>query len=235
MFPFLSIHYKEIIYGAYKSGDPNVFIKELLDSYEIRQSHIGFLIKTIWNRDIFKNTPLLKTIKEEETKENTPHGIPIARFTYYAVSMCHIWYIKNGFDYYLDPNIPGSITCFEPDCGSMPYIWLDLEEIKLVRCNSKKMDHFRVQLVWEESKRETFLFEISTGDKYIARTNGNYMILHIEKHPANGFMSVECETGIPTAEPYTLIITQEYNLRSVLFNRGDGRVEPLLTSLHNID
>ena len=240
-FPQLSIHYKEILYGAYKSDAPDVYIKELLDAYTINEFQLRYLIKELHNRDT--SPELMQVIKKEESDSDTIHGLPIGRFIYYATSMCHIWYTKTDqpFVYTLDPHYLGSIICYKDTGTPLPYIWLDIcngNKMNIVRCNVTHVEYLLVRLMWSARNDETIQFDLVSGLQYYARTNGNSTMIHINTH-TSGYVSVECETGTSALWPYALIITHsndnaKYQLSDVFCNGIDGRVERLLTSLHPI-
>lgn len=243
MFPFLSIHYKEILYGAYKSDDPQLYIKEILDTYEIRASHLKFLIKYIWNRDIYADTDIMKTIKREESNSDTVHGTTLGRFIYYATSLCHIWYSNSDLSSpELDPSFTGNIICYESTNEPLPYMWFDFDtstnELTLVRANTQFLHLFRVQLKMNDSRRN-FLFNLESGDRYICRSTKNYCIIHLEKNTHNSYISAESETGILTQYPFSIVVTHSsvhsrYQLCSVFYNNKKGHIRYLPISLHPV-
>ena len=232
MFPFLSIHYKEIIYGAYKSDDPQVYIKEILEPYDIKESHVKFLIKYIRNRDIYAGTDLIKTVKKEESKKENVHGLHLGRFIYYATTMCHIWCKdKNIMNPTIEPTMMGNVVCFADTNVALPYIWFNFDsKLTLVRSNLQCVDHIRIQLRLENSTRK-LLFDLHTGVCYDCRSSKDTLILHMET-----LAIPECATGIRTDIPFCLVLTHtKYILSGVFYNKENGHVEPLPISLHPIE
>lgn len=249
-FPSTSCHYKELLYGAYKSDNPALYLKEILDNYKIKHGQILFLLKHLLNRDHLKNTLLMKDVVKEERKESEGSS-PNARFIYYATSLCYIWHTGkqiNAYRYLLSRE-ESTIVCFSETNKAVPYLWLDIcvldGQVHLVRSNVPSFATFKLRSMWlwndggpREIIKKTTTFLMESGEQYESDLRDGAITITSIKIAVDevGNVGIGSAFGMPVEWPHVLVLsfsneTAPYQLSKVLLNTEQGELTPILTSL----
>lgn len=254
MFPAITEHYKDLLYGAYKSENAAEYLNEFLKPYEstLVKQQVKYLIKCIMNRDRLKRSDLMKTIRDEE---NDLLGAQIlSRFIYYATSMCHIWYINDkdqiAYRYCLDP-LESTIICYYEPNEAISYMWLDVDIrngcVRLIKSNITHMTDYGLKTLWQwsfEGDREVitknFTFDMLTGNVYkelASNPQSEYPVMRIAVTDNDNRVGITQELGLKNEWPFISVITytnssSSFILSKVLFNSRNGTLCPILVSMH---
>ena len=256
MFPSTTDHYKELLYGAYKCETPVLYLNEILEPYADTsdQHQLVFLTKTLINRSHLSNTPLMKTILQEEKKStlsNSPSQL-LSRFIYYSTSMCHVWHTgteRNAFTYCLDP-VESVIICYFNPNEPLSYIWLDVDVssgcIRLIKSNITSMVDYSLTTIWKwtdggdrQPITKMFTYDMHTGNAYEeidSDTAGGGPVMRVAVSSEDGRVGISQEVGLEHEWPFIIVITytseEEYMLSKMLFNSRKGHLHPILTAMH---
>lgn len=260
MFPSVTQHYKDLLYGAYKSHNPSAYLMEFLEPYKdtLTRRQLMYLIKFILNRETLRKTPTMKTICKEEQDElsKTPQQL-LSRFIYYATSLCHVWHRGDeqvAFRYCLSPQ-ESVFTCYFDPNVPISYMWLDVSilegSIRLIKSNITHMSDYVVRTLWKwtdggsrDIVSKTFTFDLSTGDTYHELTTDatageDVPIVRLAVDGVSGRVGLTQEVGIQHEWPFAIVFSysdadDEFVFSKMLFNSRSGHLLPLLTSMHPI-
>jgi len=263
MFPTTSNHFKDLLYGAYKSGNPVEYLTEFMEHYKdtMDRSQVVYLIKFLVNREHLRSTDTMKMILQEEQGElpSTPLQL-LSRFIFYSTSICHVWHRGDetiAYRYCLDP-VNSKIVCYFDPNEPVSYIWLDANiitgGIRLIKSNVTHMSDYIVKSLWRwtdggshDIVSKTFTFDMATGDTYEELvkdtplpSNVEIPIVRLAIDGETGRVGLTQELGIKHEWPFVVLFTytgddDAYIFSKILYNTRGGQLLHLLCSMHSLE
>lgn len=257
MFPSAGYHYRDILYGAYKSDNPVEYLMEFLEPYKetLTRHQLIYLVKYLVNRELLRSGDIMKMVlvEEGESLSSAPHQL-LSRFLYYATSLCHIWHRgdeKIAYRHCLTPK-ESTIVCYFDSNIPTSYLWFDVNitdgTIRLIQSNTTHMSDYMIRSYWKwidgnntETTEKTFTFDMDTGDTYVEVSSfaGDVPIIRVAVECVSGRVGITQELGIRHEWPFALLLTytdttDEYIFSKILYNTREGHLLPLLCAMHSL-
>lgn len=264
MFPAVGHHYKDLLYGAYKSSNPVEYLMEFLEPYKdtLERRQLLYLVRFLVNREQLRESDTMKMIlkEEQQTLPCTPQLL-LSRFIFYSTAICHVWHRGDegvAYRHCLDPTESKIICYFEPN-KPLSYMWLDVNiakgSMRLIKSNITHMSDYVVKSLWKwtdggshEIVTKTYTFDVATGDTYEELSGGHSVnpfasaevpVVRLAVDGESGRVGLTQELGLRHEWPFVVLFTYTDNVESfifskILYNTRDGHVLPLLCSMHSL-